>query len=147
MPLDNILGFMRHDHDELDKYFKKFQSLKRQDFATAKWFFLTFKFSLLRHILWADKILFPVFENKTGMKNRGPTIVMRHNHALIKGALERLHQKVCRDEPDSNSEEEVLMDLLAMHSQKEEYALYPVIDQLMTQEERKSMFQQIQMRS
>ncbi|MDE2008840.1 MAG: hemerythrin domain-containing protein [Candidatus Omnitrophica bacterium] len=144
MSQENILGFYGHDHDVLDNYFKEFQTLKNQDYARARASFRAFKFGLQRHILWEDQILFPVFETRTGMKDRGPTAVMRQEHILIKEALEALHQKVRRNDPDSGNEEEALIDLLSRHNQKEEGVLYPAIDQLMTAEEKKSLFKQMQ---
>jgi regulator of cell morphogenesis and NO signaling len=133
-----------HDHDELDAFLKQFQNLKRVDYAKAKPCFRQFKFGLQRHILWEDEILFPVFESKTGMKDNGPTAVMRQEHLLIKDALELLHLKVQRNNPDSDAEENVLIDLLKNHNEKEEKILYPAIDQLTTTEEKKKLFQQMQ---
>ncbi len=144
MSQENVLGFYGHDHDELDNYFKEFQALKLKDYAKAKACFRAFKFGLQRHILWEDEILFPVFETKTGMKDGGPTAVMRHEHVMIKEALETLHQKVRCNDPDSGKEEHELMDLLCRHNQKEESILYPTIDQLMTAEEKKLLFKQMQ---
>jgi len=80
------LDFYGHDHEELDDYLKQFQSLKRDYYAQAKPFFRKFKFGLQRHILWEEEIIFPIFESKTGMKDSGPTAVMRQEHVLIKEA-------------------------------------------------------------
>ncbi len=143
MANENISGFYAKDHDELDDFLKQFQSLKRDDFAKAKPFFRNFKFGLQRHILWEEEILFPIFESKTGMKDSGPTAVMRQEHVLIKDALEALHLKVRQSDPDSDAEEKVIIDLLSSHNQKEENILYPAIDQMTTAEEKQILFQQM----
>jgi iron-sulfur cluster repair protein YtfE (RIC family) len=79
------------DHDRLDDLFKNFQQLKRSDFSKAKQFFKEFKIGLQRHIIWEEEILFPLFEEKTGLKNGGPTEVMRLEHRQIKTHLETIH--------------------------------------------------------
>jgi iron-sulfur cluster repair protein YtfE (RIC family) len=143
MSTQRVLDFYAHDHDELDGFLKVFQSLKRSDPARAKQFFRQFKFGLQRHIFWEDEILFPVFESKTGMKDSGPTAVMRQEHVLIKGALEALHLKVREGDPDSDAEEKALIEILSGHNDKEENILYPAIDKLTTLEEREILFKQM----
>ena len=144
MKTQGVLDFYGHDHDELDGFLKSFQSLKRTDYAQAKPFFRKFKFGLQRHILWEEEILFPVFDLKTGMKDCGPTAVMRDEHVFIKEALETLHLKVQKNNPDSDAEEKVLIDLLSTHNAKEENILYPAIDQLATKEEKQVLFKQME---
>ncbi len=139
-----VTGFYGHDHDELDNYLKEFQALKHKDFSKAKPFFRAFKTGLLRHILWEEEILFPVFEAKMGMKEGGPTAVMRHEHAQIKEILEALHQKVRRQEPDSDEGEQALIAILEAHNQKEEMILYPAIDGLTSPQEKEALFKQMQ---
>ncbi len=117
--------------------------LKTKEYAQARAFFRKFKFGLQRHILWEEEILFPIFESKTGMKDTGPTAVMRQEHVLIKEALEMLHLKVQKNNPDSDAEEKVLTDLLTSHNYKEESILYPAIDKLTSIEERAVLFQQM----
>jgi iron-sulfur cluster repair protein YtfE (RIC family) len=140
----DVSSFYGHDHDDLDSFLKEFQLLKRKDFAQAKPFFRKFKFGLQRHIIWEEEILFLMFELKTGLKDSGPTAVMRQEHILIKQALELLHLKVQRNNPDSEEEEKTLIDILSVHNNKEESILYPAIDQLTTAEEKQLMFQQME---
>jgi len=144
MSTQGVLDFYGHDHEELDDYLKQFQSLKRDYYAQAKPFFRKFKFGLQRHILWEEEIIFPIFESKTGMKDSGPTAVMRQEHVLIKEALEMLHLKVQKNNPDSDAEENILVDLLSRHNYKEENIIYPAIDKLATAEEKQVLFKQME---
>lgn len=144
MSTKSVSGFYGQDHDELDNFLKQFQSLKRSDYAQAKPFFRNFKFGLQRHILWEEEILFPVFESRTGMMDSGPTAVMRQEHVLIKEALEELHQKVQKNDPDSDTEEKTLTSILSSHNYKEEHILYPAIDKITTAEERKVLFKKME---
>ncbi|MBF0504623.1 MAG: hemerythrin domain-containing protein [Candidatus Omnitrophica bacterium] len=140
----SIEHFYSNDHDELDGFLKKFQELKRKNFVEAKPFFRAFKFGLARHILWEEEILFPVFEEKTGMKDNGPTVVMRHEHVLIKEALEALHDKVREHNPDSDAQERALIEILSEHNDKEESILYPAIDEMASDKQKKSLFLKMQ---
>jgi iron-sulfur cluster repair protein YtfE (RIC family) len=136
-----ISEFYEQDHDRLDELFKTFQELKRSDFAKAKEAFKAFKFGLQRHIVWEESVLFPLWEEKTGMSEGGPTFVMRAEHRQIGQQLEAIHGKVADQNPDSDQEEQALLDLLGSHNMKEERVLYPAIDQLTSAEEREIVFQ------
>lgn len=128
------------DHDRLDDLFVQFQTSKRTDYGRAREFFKDFKFGLQRHIVWEESILFPLFENKTGMYHTGPTEVMRQEHRRIGDLLEAIHKKVQQGDPNSDAEERALLEALSAHNQKEEAVLYPTIDRLTTDAERGQAF-------
>jgi iron-sulfur cluster repair protein YtfE (RIC family) len=138
-----ISVLFQEDHDRLDALFKSFQELKRKDFAKAKEAFVQFKFGLQRHIVWEEDLLFPLWEEKTGMSEGGPTFVMRAEHRKIGEALEAIHQKVQEQNPDSDREEQALLELLESHNMKEERILYPSIDQVTSDEERASVYRRM----
>jgi iron-sulfur cluster repair protein YtfE (RIC family) len=125
------------DHDRLDQLLETYRRLKRVDFARAKQAFKEFKFGLKRHIIWEEEVLLPLFEEKSGMHDRGPTAVMRAEDQEIGQCLEALHHKVRRQEVDSDAEEQSLLQALTAHNQKEENVLYPMIDRLSSEEERR----------
>lgn len=135
-----ISAFYEQDHDRLDESLKTFQQLKRSDFAKAKEAFKAFKFGLQRHIVWEEDVLFPLWEEKTGMSEGGPTFVMRAEHRQIGQQLEAIHGKVADQNPDSDQEEQILLEVLGSHNMKEERVLYPAIDQLTSAEEREAVF-------
>ncbi len=135
-----ISAFFEEDHDRLDELFKTFQKMKRSDFAKAKDAFEDFKVGLQRHIVWEEDLLFPLWEEKTGMAEGGPTFVMRNEHRQIGEQLEVIYQKVAEQNPDSDQEEQSLLTLLGSHNMKEERVLYPSIDQVTSAEERETVF-------
>lgn len=139
-----IMSFYAHDHDELDGYFKKFQELKNKNYPEAKEYFKKFKSGLQRHIAWEEDILFPLFEEKTGMTDAGPTFVMRQEHRQIEQTLEALHKKVQRQDPQSDMEEQLLLGILSEHNFKEENILYPAIDDAASDEERRKVFDRME---
>lgn len=126
--MQSVRDYFEKDHDRLDGLFGEFQRLKRTDYPAAKANFKEFLFGLTRHIVWEEDVLFPLFEKQTGMTQGGPTMVMRHEHRLIKGCLDALHEKVRIADPDSDAEERALLGILKEHNMKEEHVLYPEID-------------------
>lgn len=140
MKNQSISTYYATDHDRLDELFKDFQRYKRIDFPQAREFFRQFKLGLQRHIVWEEEILFPLFEQKTCITQGGPTEVMRNEHRLIKKYLEAIHQQVELQNPNSDEDEQMLLNTLFLHNQKEEKILYPAIDGLVSAEERESIF-------
>lgn len=135
-----ITAFYAEDHDRLDELFKIFQASKRSNFVKAKEAFKEFKVGLQRHIVWEEELLFPMWEEKTGMIEDGPTPVMRFEHDQIKQLLDAIHQKVERQDLDTDRDEQTLLNLLSSHNRKEERALYPAIDNVTSADERATVF-------
>jgi len=138
---EKISVTFEQDHDRLDALFTTFQQQKRKDMAKAKEAFVEFKFGLQRHIVWEEDVLFPKWEENSGMAEGGPTQVMRTEHRIIGECLEGIHQKVQANNPDSDLEEQRLVDVLKSHNMKEERILYPSIDQVITDQERAELYQ------
>ncbi len=139
-----ITAFYEQDHDRLDEFFKTFQQLKWSDFPKAKDAFKEFKFGLQRHIVWEEEILFPLWEKETGITEGGATSVMRTEHRQIGQQLEAIHQKVVDQNPDSDQEEQALLNLLGSHNMKEERVLYPGIDRVTSAIDRAAVFQKME---
>lgn len=142
MESENITTFFQQDHDRLDGLLQQFHQLKRSDFEKAKPSFVAFKYGLQRHIAWEEDVLFPVWETSIGIEG-GPTRVMRAEHREIGRALEAVHQKVQSQDPESDQEEQALLDLLMMHNQKEERVLYPAIDSVLTAQDRTAIYERM----
>ena len=130
-----ITKFMGQDHDRLDRLFREFQAMKGSNFGKAKHSFSEFMRGLQRHIVWEEEILFPLFEDQTGMQDRGPTAVMRMEHRRIREFLEEIHDRFIHGETDTDEIEKALLDTLAAHNKKEETILYPWIDQSLSEQD------------
>jgi hemerythrin superfamily protein len=140
MTQPTIQHFFQEDHERLDGLFKTFQALKRSDYAKAKEAFIQFKFGLQQHIVWEEEILFPLWERQSGMAEVGPTMVMRAEHRQIGEHLEAIHQKVQREDPESDQDEQRLLAVLAAHNKKEELVLYHAIDNILSETDRASIY-------
>lgn len=139
-----ISEFFEEDHDRLDDLYKNYQTAKATDLSKAKEEFEAFRFGLQRHIRYEEDILFPMFENRTGMFTSGPTAVMREEHRQIKEHLQSIYQKLLKEDPNCNFEEGRLLTVLSIHNQKEEEVLYPAIDRMTLEGDKKWVFEAIE---
>lgn len=137
---ESILKFYGDDHDRLDHLFGEFRRLKPQNLREAASRFTEFKVGLERHIRWEEEILFPAFEEETGMRNTGPTVVMRQEHAQIKQKLGAIAAKLGAGDTQTDAEEAGLHEILGTHNWKEENVLYPAIDHQVSPEDRSDIY-------
>jgi len=128
----NILEFMKDDHRSCDNQLTVAENaIIKGDMKSAKKEFDSFKNLTLHHFKMEEDILFPVFEQRTGIQS-GPTQVMRMEHTQMKGLLERMEVAL----NDNNNDQflgvlESLMILLQQHNMKEEQMLYPSCDKVL----------------
>ncbi|MEK6923033.1 MAG: hemerythrin domain-containing protein [Nanoarchaeota archaeon] len=137
--MKTVLNFMEEDHDRLDNIFKEFKNIKNTDKNRARNLFHEFKIGLQKPIVWEEEILFPLFENKTGMHDTGPTAVMRMEHRKIKDFLERIHHGLGKN-IQTKDLEDGLIEVLTEHNDKEENILYPWIDNSVSEKEKEEVF-------
>lgn len=139
--METVMKFMGKDHDRLDSIFQQFRNIKYNDKKKAKILFHEFKIGLQKHIVWEEEILFPLFEQRTGMHDNGPTAIMRLEHRQIKEFLERIHDKIATGTiREINELENGLIEVLIAHNNKEDNILYPWIDNSVSEEEREDAF-------
>lgn len=144
MNAQTIRSSFADDHERLDQLLATYHASKRVDFDRAKSAFEELEAGLRRHILWEERVLFPLFEEKTGMYDRGPTVVMRAEHREIVRRLEAIHDKVRAGDVETDREEDALVEILAAHNYKEETILYPAIDRLLDDDEKAAAFRQME---
>lgn len=135
---------MDADHRRVDRILEEFSLLKRRVLSQARALFTRSKNGLLRHIAWEEELLFPVFEEKTKIRDTGPTVVIRQEHAQIKATLERIEQLLNAGELTAvDTAERALVSILTVHNQKEERILYPMINQNLLAQERKELLDKL----
>lgn len=137
--MNEISGFMGRDHDRLDELFAEIR--KESDPAKARGWFAKFDSGLRAHIAWEEEILFPHFEAKTGMRDAGPTAVMRMEHDEIKQQLRNIDDAIGKRDPSPALD--ALVDVLTPHNQKEENVLYPWLDQSLSEAEKSAALDRI----
>ena len=134
------------DHDRLDALgTHAFELRGAGDFAAAANLWREFQHGLRRHIGFEEILLFPRFEEKTGIPpTMGPTAVMREEHTRIKALLGAITQ--CMGDPDLPVDglRSALLEVLGEHNAKEEQMLYPAIEQFLNDAENDALVREIQ---
>jgi iron-sulfur cluster repair protein YtfE (RIC family) len=90
--------------------------------------FRRFRGELLAHFATEEEVLFPAFEERTGMVV-GPTQVMRGEHDQMRALIEQMDsaQAQLARQPFAGAAETLLV-LMQQHNMKEENILYPMCD-------------------
>ena len=127
--MDTISSFLTADHRACDEEFANLENaIASQDWEEAKNQLEKFSSDLVHHFDMEEKVMFPVFEEVTGM-TQGPTMVMRMEHSQMRGILEDLKADI--EKKDKNhffGVSESLMMLMQQHNMKEEQMLYRMAD-------------------
>lgn len=134
------------DHDRLDALaVRAFDERAQGRFDAAGETWAEFAHGLLRHIRFEEQIVFPAFEQKTGMpREAGPTAVMRAEHRDIEMILEGIGETIRAAGPAADTLHGELRRVLGGHNEKEEMVLYPGIDNLLTAEESDELVARVQ---
>lgn len=134
------------DHDRLDALeAAAFRARAAGDFPTAFDLYAQFALGLKRHIGFEEALLFPAFEEKTGMPpTAGPTAVMRSEHREIERLLEEIAAGIGDAAAPVETARALLHGALSDHNVKEEQVLYPTIDELLGAEEADALVRRVQ---
>lgn len=131
-PGRGVNEYMAWDHDRLDALLIETRSaLDTGAVEEARRLFGEFRTGLLRHIRMEEEVLFPAFEQATGMFEGGPTAVMRMEHREIQSVLESMKSYLEGAEITPEGFETLQQSLLAVladHNAKEEHIVYPMTD-------------------
>ncbi|MFK5913076.1 MAG: hemerythrin domain-containing protein [Woeseiaceae bacterium] len=125
----SIRDVMTTDHKRCDALYAKAELyVSKNDWETAHVIASDFIESLLSHFTHEEDILFPAFEDATGMRH-GPTEMMRHEHEQMRALITELGKAL----EDKNGDRylglsETLLIYMQQHNMKEEQILYPMID-------------------
>lgn len=141
-----VTEYLQTDHRRLDGIFERFlQEVKAGKWDEAVTDFKEFSLGLKRHIKIEEEILFPVFEEKTGMVDAGPTFVMRMEHQEIQKNLDNtLASAEAKDASGVEEATGALSLVLGDHNMKEENILYPESDSFLSDEERTTVVKKAQ---
>ncbi|MCC6877356.1 MAG: hemerythrin domain-containing protein, partial [Sandaracinaceae bacterium] len=132
------------DHERLDAIVGEvFEAIESDALREAKQRFSDFACGLRRHIVAEEQVLFPAFEEATGM-TRGPTTVMRMEHERIEELLRAIESALDAGDASAAATLETLVGILSDHNQKEEHVLYPTTDRLLGEKGREALVLRMQ---
>lgn len=127
--MSNIKDFMTQDHRDCDEIFAQMEDAVASKSNEALLKFESFQDALTNHFKMEEMVLFPMFEQKTGM-SQGPTQVMVMEHEQMRELLSKMANALEQNNKDKFfGLSETLMILMQQHNMKEEQMLYTMIQQ------------------
>lgn len=131
----SIREFMSKDHKFCDEGFAEFENaVVKGNMDVANVAFVKMQKEFEKHFEMEEKTLFPEFDAKNGM-SCGPTEVMRREHEQIRFNIAMIKKAL-----ESNNKNQILgacesLNILTQqHNSKEEQILYPMCDQVLSNE-------------
>jgi len=128
--LDQLTAPLVADHRHCDGLFATAEdAAQRTDWAACREHFDAFRTAMLHHFEIEENVLFPAFEQATGM-TMGPTAMMRSEHTQMRDLLNNMAAVVAAGRRDDYlGMSETLLLYMQQHNLKEENVLYPMSDQ------------------
>lgn len=125
-----INSFMAAHHKECDELFTQAEkSIADGDWENGLIQWQAFADELEKHFSREEQILFPEFEQATGMMG-GPTQMMRMEHEQMRALVNEINKAgTAKDMEQFLGLTETLMVTMQQHNMKEEQILYPMTDQ------------------
>lgn len=127
--MSTIHSYMSADHRHCDESLAHLEvAVSKENWEDAMKLSNQFVHEMERHFSREENILFPAFEEATGM-TQGPTMVMRMEHVQMKEMLKQLAEAVVNKNSDRVlGLTETLMIYIQQHNGKEEQMLYNMCD-------------------
>jgi hemerythrin-like domain-containing protein len=133
--MDTISSYMTDDHHRCDELFAQAESAASgQDWSAIATDLQAFLDSMAKHFKMEEEVLFPAFEQRTGM-SMGPTQVMRMEHEQMRELFQAMADAVGNQDKDEFlGQAETLLVMMQQHNMKEEQILYRMADQMLAGE-------------
>jgi hemerythrin-like domain-containing protein len=133
--MDTISNYMTSDHHRCDELFSQAEAAASgQDWGMIATDLQVFLDSMRQHFKMEEEVLFPAFEQRTGM-SMGPTQVMRMEHVQMRELFDAMADAVKQQDRDEFlGQAETLLVMMQQHNMKEEQMLYHMADQVLAGE-------------
>jgi len=142
--MDEVTRTFTASHKHCDRQFAALEhAFASADWGPAESHFRQLRDDLLRHLAAEEEILFPAFEKVTGHA-QGPTRVMCMEHDQMRELLQEMSQALAaRDSGALPGIAETLLILMQQHNMKEEQVLYPMLDEMVAESERREAVEKL----
>jgi iron-sulfur cluster repair protein YtfE (RIC family) len=129
--MESITSAMQQDHVVIDGVAERaLAAAQARDGAGLARDAAEFLRRLRQHIEAEEKLLFPAFEQRTGMSAAGPSVQMRAEHEQMQPILAQMEAAVAaQDGAGYQRASRALFDILTPHNLKEEQMMYPMLDE------------------
>lgn len=130
--MENVTEALTEHHRACDELFLAAEGAAAENhWPECKAKIAAYQAEMVRHFDFEEQILFPAFEQATGMTH-GPTAVMREEHSQMLELIEQLIDAASRSQgEDYLAASETMLVLMQQHNLKEEGVLYPECDALL----------------
>lgn len=128
--MPSISEFMTQEHRGCDEKFANAEAqVDKEEWGQAGELTRQFLNDMERHFMMEEQVLFPAFEQQTGII-QGPTTIMREEHQQMRQLLMQLQWALDEQQRDEFLDTgETLLIMMQQHNMKEEGMLYPMCDQ------------------
>jgi hemerythrin-like domain-containing protein len=137
--MHTITDYLKDDHRLCDELLSRMEhEVVNKNWEAAEERFRLFHENMERHLAMEETVLFPAFEEATGVSPMsGPTAVMRSEHLQIRGLMMRMVDCLNRrDMAGLIGHGETFSIMLGQHNVKEEAVLYPMADRALSEKRR-----------
>ena len=126
----SVTSALQEHHKHCDDDFATAEdAAQKGDWTGCAASFGKFRTEMLAHFGVEEDVLFPAFEQQTGMAG-GPTQVMRSEHVQMRELLRQMDEALAQKSADGfGGAAETLLVMMQQHNMKEENILYPMCDQ------------------
>ena len=133
--MDTVSSYMTSDHHRCDELFALAEeAVSGQNWHQIDTVLQTFLESMHHHFKMEEEVLFPAFENRTGM-TMGPTEMMRMEHIQMRELFEAMNDAVKhKDKDEFLGQAETLLVVMQQHNMKEEQMLYLMADRALAEQ-------------
>jgi hemerythrin-like domain-containing protein len=126
-PSEGLGPYFVNDHRSCDAHWVLLEESLESGAATEP-HWQAFDAAMRRHMAMEEDVLFPAFEQATGMLG-GPTVVMRAEHERMRAMLTQMATLARAGEWEALADQgDTLMMLIGQHNAKEEAMLYPMAE-------------------
>jgi len=128
--MPRITDVMSANHHQCDEVFAQAEeTISNGDWDKGAASFREFNDAMERHFTMEEGVLFPAFEQRTGMTG-GPTQVMRMEHMQMRQLFADMDEAVGeKDKEKYLGLSETLLMVMQQHNSKEEQIVYTMADQ------------------
>jgi len=133
--MTTIAEFMTADHESCDNEFAVAEENALNDnWDKAETAFHAFRDAMAHHFQMEEDVLFPALASAGGPA--GPVQIMLMEHTQIRGLLEQMAAAVAqKNTQEYGGLSETLLIVMQQHNHKEENILYPIMDQILANEQ------------
>jgi hemerythrin-like domain-containing protein len=142
---ETVTGYLCWDHARLAGLLER---VKREVDAgrmkDARELYRDYDAGISRHVRVEHELLYPLFEARSGISS-GPTVTLRQEHEQVQRAIRMMREGLAAlDASAFRAGVRYLEETLPPHNSKEEHVLYPTMDTLLSDKERRALSDRLQ---